>query len=59
MICQVDGKLSKNIVSNLVQKYELNKAVVESCFIHHKKEDFMLSLCNPLSDKSIGTTESN
>jgi len=43
----------------LVSKYELNKVIVESCFIHTKNiNDFEIVLCNPLSWKSIGTNES-
>jgi hypothetical protein len=63
LVLTCDDKLSEKIISNMLEKYEINKIMAE-LYLEGDQGDqieegseFELSLCNPKSDKSIGTSE--
>ena len=61
LIMSCDDRLSHRIVANLLSKYEVNKIMAE-LYIESRPEaeqDYELTLHHPISDKSIGTIESN
>lgn len=63
LVAKCDGKVSLKLVSNILQKYEINKLMAELYLGNFQEysetsSDFNLSVHNPNSDKSIGTFES-
>ena len=63
LIMKCDSKASGKVLSNLLEKYQMNRMLAELYMggIREQSEsssDFTLSLHNPHSDKSIGTNES-